>query len=129
MLNKLLYIAVFVNDQAKAVDFYTNVLGFEKRVDSPTADGQRFVTVGIGSQDASLLLWPGTPGRGNGSHGMVPAQYTIETDDCRAAFETLTARGVTFTPPQVLEFPWGLLAKFEDHDGNVLQLREARSPA
>ena len=35
MLEKLVYVSVFVKDQDKALDFYTNVLGFEKRADNP----------------------------------------------------------------------------------------------
>lgn len=127
MLTNVVYVAVFVSDQDRALDFYTNVLGFEKRFENaPTPEGPRFLTVGVKGQDFTLLLWPGTPGRGKPTEGLVPAQYTIETDDCRASFEQLTARGVQFDPPEVLERPWGRVAKFEDPDGNVLQLREAR---
>ena len=65
MLEKIIYIGLYVSDQEKALDYYTNVVGFEKRVDSPTADGQqRFVTVGVNGQDFELVLWPGRPGRG-----------------------------------------------------------------
>ena len=35
------------HDHDKALDFYTNVLGLEKRVESPTPDGPRFLTVGV----------------------------------------------------------------------------------
>lgn len=129
MLNNVVYVAVFVTDQERALDFYCNVLGFEKRVDTPSLGGSRFVTVGLKDQDVSLLLWPGTPGRGNPVQGLPPAQYTIATDDCRAMFETLRSRGVKFEPADVLEQPWGLIAKFEDVDGNLLQLREARRAA
>ena len=129
MLKNVVYVAVFVTDQDRALDFYCNVLGFEKRVDTPSLGGSRFVTVGLKDQDVSLLLWPGTPGRGNPIQGLTPAQYTIETDDCRTMFETLRSRGVKFEPADVLEQPWGLIAKFEDVDGNLLQLREARRAA
>lgn len=126
MLKNIVYVAVFVSDQSRALDFYTNVLGFEKRVDAPASIGQRFVTIGIPGQDVSLLLWPGTPGRGNETQGLIPAQYTIETDDCRKVMETYKARGVKFNPAEVLEFPWGMIAKFQDLDGNELQVRESR---
>jgi predicted enzyme related to lactoylglutathione lyase len=128
MLTNVVYVAVFVSDQAKALDFYTNVLGLEKRLDAPTADGGRFVTVGVkGQEDFSLVLWPGTPGHGKASQGLVPAQYTIDTADCRNAFENLKSRGVKFAPADIIEQPWGLIAKFEDVDGNMLQLRQLRA--
>jgi catechol 2,3-dioxygenase-like lactoylglutathione lyase family enzyme len=37
MLTKVAYTTLFVGDQEKAMDFYTNVLGFEKRVDKPSS--------------------------------------------------------------------------------------------
>jgi predicted enzyme related to lactoylglutathione lyase len=125
MYEKIIYISVFVSSQERAVDFYTNVLGFEKRVDSPVGDGLRFVTVGVTGQDFELVLWPGTPGQGQPVAGRVPAQYTIETKDCRKAFETLKSRGVKFDT-DVLEYPWGFVALFQDPDGNRLQVRQGR---
>jgi predicted enzyme related to lactoylglutathione lyase len=125
MLDQLQYISLFVTDQDRALDFYTNVLGFEKRVDSPTPDGPRFLTVGLDGQDFELVLWPGTPGQPQAVNGMIPAAYTIRTSDCRRAVEALESRGVTFEMG-VLEFPWGYVAPFRDPDGNRLQLREGR---
>ena len=52
MLKKVPYVALLVTDQAKALDFYTNVIGLEKRVDIPTPDGPRFLTVGVKGQDS-----------------------------------------------------------------------------
>jgi catechol 2,3-dioxygenase-like lactoylglutathione lyase family enzyme len=63
MLEKVFYTSVLVSDQDKALDFYTNVLGLEKRVENPTPDGPRFLTVGVEGDDFQLVLWPGTPGR------------------------------------------------------------------
>jgi catechol 2,3-dioxygenase-like lactoylglutathione lyase family enzyme len=63
MLKKVVYVAVLVSNQDKALDFYTNVIGLEKRGDYPTPDGPRFLTVGVKGQDFELVLWAGTPGR------------------------------------------------------------------
>jgi hypothetical protein len=57
---------------------------------------------------------------------MPAAQYTIDTDDCRGTFEALRSRGVKFQPSGLIEYPWGSIARFEDPDGNMLQLRELR---
>jgi predicted enzyme related to lactoylglutathione lyase len=124
MLDKIIYTSVMVRDQDRALDFYTNVLGFELGVDAPTAGGQRFVSVGLEGQDFQLILWPGTPGQAQPADGRVPATYTIATDDCRKAYEELSSRGVKFET-EVLEYPWGKIALFEDPDGNRLQVREA----
>lgn len=130
MLEKVVYTTVFVNDQDRALDFYTNILGFRKRADNPTAaattaDSPRFLAVGVKDQDFLLVLWPGTPGQGHPVQGRIPAAYTIETRDCRKAVEALTSLGVNFETG-VLEYPWGYVAVFQDPDGNRLQLRESR---
>lgn len=125
MLEKVVYVSVFVKDQDKALAFYTNVLGFEKRVDSPGPDGSRFLTIALKGQDLQLVLWPGTPGQGQPVQGRSVAAYTLETADCKKAFETLKARGVKFDTG-VLEYPWGYVAVFTDPDGNRLQIRQGR---
>jgi predicted enzyme related to lactoylglutathione lyase len=125
MQRRLVYTSVLVSDQDQALDYYTNVLGFEPRVDGPTTDGPRFLTVGLEGQDFELVLWPGTPGQAEPVQGRIPATYTIETEDCRQAVDELESRGVTFDMG-VLEYPWGYVAPFQDPDGNRLQLREGR---
>jgi len=125
MLEKVVYVTVFVKDQDKALDFYTNVLGFEKRADVPKPGAPRFVALGLKGQDLLLVLWPGTPGQGQPFEGRSTAAYTLETKDCRKAFEVLKARGVKFDT-DVLEYPFGYVAVFQDPDGNHLQLRQAR---
>ena len=120
MLNKVVYVALLVSDQSKALDFYTNVIGLEKRLDAPIPGGGRWLTVGVKGQDFSLALWPGTPGRA--TPGSVV--YTIGVENCRTAFETLKSRGVKFDPPEVLELPFGKTARFQDADGNQLQIVE-----
>jgi Glyoxalase/Bleomycin resistance protein/Dioxygenase superfamily len=57
--------------------------------------------------------------------GRPPASITIETDDCRRTVEELKSRGVEFVS-DVLDFPWGYVAQFQDPDGNRLQIREGR---
>jgi catechol 2,3-dioxygenase-like lactoylglutathione lyase family enzyme len=125
MLKKVAYVNVFVKDQDKALDFYTNVLGFEKGIDNPTPNGPRFLTVGVNGQDLQLVLWPGTPGQGQPVFGRASAAYTIEVSDLRKMFEALKGRGVKFET-EVQEYPWGSVAVFRDPDGNPLQLREGR---
>ena len=122
MLKKVVYVALLVSDQDKALDFYTKVIGLEKRIDAPTPAGPRYLTVGVQGQDFELVLWPGSPAKAE----LGSAVYTIEVEDCRTAFETLKSRGVNFEPPEVLEFQWGDAARFKDPDGNLLQVREGR---
>jgi len=117
MLKHVAYITMLAKNQDKALDFYTNVVGFEKRWDVPAPNGGRFLTVGVKGQDFELVLSPVAPG---------PLEVTIEVEDCREAFEALTSRGVKFDPPHVMEFPFGSVARFQDSDGNRLQVRQGR---
>lgn len=133
MLEKIVYTTVFVEDQDRALDFYTRILGMEKLADNPTADAAapdspRFLAVGVKKQDFMLVLWPGTPGQGRPMQGRIPAAYTLETRDCQTAYDALAARGVNFETG-VLDYPWGRVAVFQDLDGNRLQLRQARRPS
>ena len=128
MLKHVAYASVLVSDQDRALDFYTNVLGFEPRFDNPTPDGPRFLTVGLAGQDFQLVLWPGTPGQAQPIRSHTPGVYTIDTGDIRTAYETLKSHGVTFET-DLLEYPWGSIAVFQDPDGNRLQLRELRAVA
>ena len=125
MLEKIYYTSVLVSDQDRALDFYTNVLGLEKRVENPTPDGPRFLTVGVKGDEFQLVLWPGTPGEAALAMGSPPPSVTIVTDDCRGTVEQLKERGVEFVS-DVLEFPWGYVAQFTDPDGNRLQVRQGR---
>jgi predicted enzyme related to lactoylglutathione lyase len=125
MLKNVFYSSVLVSDQDRALDFYTNVLGLEKRVENPTPDGPRFLTVGVEGQDFMLVLWPGTPGQAQAVQSGPPPSVTIEVDDLRETYAELKSRGVEFQT-DVLEFPWGYVAQFDDPDGNRLQIREGR---
>src|SRR5215475_4606204 len=94
MLEKIFYTSVLVSDQDKALDFYTNVLGLEQRVENPTPDGPRFLTVGVKGDEFRLVLWPGTPGQAEPAMWLPPASITIEADDIRKTFAELKSRVV-----------------------------------
>jgi catechol 2,3-dioxygenase-like lactoylglutathione lyase family enzyme len=122
MLTKLMYVTLFVSDQDKALDFYTNVLGFEKRGDNPSPGG-RFLVVGLKGQDIQVVLWPGTPGVARQAPGPTPGAFIIETNDCRKDFENFKARGVKFETDLIEQYG-GFYATCQDLDGNRLMLRE-----
>lgn len=123
MFTKVVYTTLFVSDQEKALDFYTNVLGFEKRADNPNPNG-RFVAVGLPGQDFLLVLWPGTPGRTDAAGGLAPGSVIVETDDCDGTFKGLQAQGVAFETAEPLDFPFGRIVVGRDPDGNRLEIVE-----
>ena len=72
MLEKVFYTSVLVSDQDKALDFYTNVLGLEKRVENPTPDGPRFLTVGVKGDDFQSAALARNAGAGPAGDGPPP---------------------------------------------------------
>src|ERR1700750_1534069 len=72
MLKQVFYTSVLVSDQDRALDFYINVLGLEKRVENPTPDGPRFLTVGGARGPLPTRPVARDPGRGRAGHGPPP---------------------------------------------------------
>jgi catechol 2,3-dioxygenase-like lactoylglutathione lyase family enzyme len=128
MLTKATYVTLFVSDQDKALDFYTRVLGFEKRADNPAPGGGRFVTVGLEGGELQIVLWPGSPGHAKATSGAVPGACILDSSDCKKDYEALRERGAKFEGP-VDEQPWALVAVAVDPDGNRIMLRQNRHPA
>lgn len=119
--------SVLVDDQDKAEQFYTDVLGFVKRHDVPVGGGGRWLTV-VSPQDpdgTELLLEPsGHPAAEPFKEALVAdgipyAQFTV--DDVQAEFERLRDLGVRFTQ----EPAWMgnvTAAVFDDTCGNLIQI-------
>ena len=113
MFNSIGTISLKVSDQDRALDFYVNTLGFEKRSDMPMSPEERWLTVAPpGAQTEMMLSTVSSDGRPGGFLG-----YILHTDDMDATCATLTERGVTFTVPPHDE-PWGRWAQIADPDGN-----------
>lgn len=132
---------LWVHDQDEALAFYTEKLGMEVRADVtlPEMGDFRWLTVGPPNQpDVAIVLMaiPGPPMidqatgeqlrdlMGKGLAGTV----FLTTDDCRARYEELSARGVEFTEPPE-ERPYGIDSGFRDPSGNALRLTQVRELA
>jgi catechol 2,3-dioxygenase-like lactoylglutathione lyase family enzyme len=127
MFSRIMYVTLFVSDQDKALEFYTNVLGFEKRVDYKGPEG-RFLTIAL--DDLEILLWPGTSGQGSAAPEApaisTPGPLVIESDDLKRDFAELKARGIEFAEPEPESYPFGLRVTALDPDGNRVSLRQPR---
>lgn len=109
-------ITVYVSDQDKALDFYTNKLGFTKTTDAEFGEGMRWLQVATPEGNATLSLHKasdfGMAGRLGQSAGLV-----FYSDDVKATCEDLKAKGVNITEEPNVQ-PWGVQAQFTDQDGN-----------
>ena len=99
---RIVVTSVLVDDQAKALQFYTEVLGFQKKADIPMGEA-RWLTV-VSPQDpdgTELLLEPdGHPAARPFKNALVEdgIPYTsFGVDDVKAEFSRLRGRGVRFT--------------------------------
>jgi catechol 2,3-dioxygenase-like lactoylglutathione lyase family enzyme len=134
MIKRLSHAGVPVLDQDSAKAFYTDKLGFEVRHDEKL-DGFRWLTVGPPDQpDLEFILFtPGPPMHDEESAEQLRALVAKgvlgggvwATDDCRATYEELSARGVNFTM-QPTERPYGIEAVFRDDSGNWFSLTQRK---
>jgi catechol 2,3-dioxygenase-like lactoylglutathione lyase family enzyme len=122
--------SVMVDDQDKALRFYTDVLGFVKKVEEPLGHA-RWLTV-VAREDPAgvqLVLEPD-------SHpAMKPFKLALvedgipwtsfDVDDVNAEYQRLVAAGVRFTQPPVDMGPV-ITAVFDDTCGNLIQIAQMK---
>ena len=118
--------SVFVDDQDRALEFYTEVLGFVKKLEIPLGEA-RWLTV-VSAEDpegTELLLEPdGHPAVGPYKQALVEdgipcASFAV--DDVYREYERLCSAGVRFTQ-QPLEMGGVTTAVFDDTCGNLIQI-------
>lgn len=118
---------LLVNDQDKALDFFVNQLGWEKRDDRSFGDGYRWLVVAPPQSQASIAL--SLPSDVNKTSDSVGGHTGISlvTDNLQNTYDELSGKGVQFTsPPQ--QMPWGDMATwFNDPDGNTFFLIQESS--
>jgi catechol 2,3-dioxygenase-like lactoylglutathione lyase family enzyme len=118
--------SIFVDNQDRALDFYTRVLGFVQKHDIPV--GQfRWITVvaAQGNQETELVLEPNENVAARTYQEAIFKQgipiTAFEVDDLDAQYSRLSAQGVVFT---MLPTVAGTVkvARFADTCGNLIQL-------
>jgi catechol 2,3-dioxygenase-like lactoylglutathione lyase family enzyme len=125
---KIVVTSVLVDDQQKALEFYTDVLGFEKKQDVPVGDARWLTVVSPQYPDGTeLLLEPDAhPAAKPFKKALVDdgMPYTsFGVDDVRADFERLSGRGVRFTQPPT-DMGQVTTAVFDDTCGNLIQIAQ-----
>ena len=123
--------SIVVRDQEEALDFYVNKLGLEKANDVKQGPF-RWLTVRVpGDPNVEIqLLQPGPP-----LHDEATAQQLSQlvtkgalggpvflTEDCRAVYESLKARGVTEFTQEPTDHFYGTDMAVRDPSGNVIRI-------
>jgi len=126
MIDRVGTVSVFVQDQNRAKDFYTNVLGFELRADEPLSPGAsaRWVAVAPSGAATEVILY--IPDENWEHYRQVVGQsqaLTFNVTDMDALQADLKAKGVTFVQEPDRQ-PWGTFAIILDSEGNRLILTQ-----
>jgi catechol 2,3-dioxygenase-like lactoylglutathione lyase family enzyme len=125
---KIKLTSVFVNDQAKALKFYTEVLGFVKKQDFPVGDYKWLTVASPEDPDGvELLLEPNNNPAAKTFQDAIYAQGIPMTaflvKDVKQEYERLKAKGVVFTLPPTDMGPT-IGAIFQDTCGNLIQIAQ-----
>jgi catechol 2,3-dioxygenase-like lactoylglutathione lyase family enzyme len=118
--------SIFVDDQDKALRFYTDVLGFVKKTDLDLGEARWLTVVGPDQPDGTeLVLEPDDhPAVGPFKRALVEDGIpftSFAVDDVQAEYERLRALGVRFTQ-QPADMGTVTLAVLDDTCGNLVQI-------
>jgi len=135
MIARMSHTTIFVLNQQEALEFYTQKLGFEVRMDQTMEGGGfRWLTVGPKAQpDLEIILFEVKPGpmmddataqqfRALIEKGKMGAGV-FQTPDCRKTYEELKAKGVQFVSPPQERF-YGVEAIMRDNSGNWFSMTQ-----
>ncbi|HLU10827.1 MAG TPA: VOC family protein [Oceanobacillus sp.] len=119
-------VSVFVSDQQRAKEFYTNVLGFELRTDAPLGPDSeaRWIAVAPkGAQTELVLYLPDEYWEHYKQTVGKPQAFTLHVKDMQKVHAELKSKGVTFIQEPDIQ-PWGSNATICDSEGNHILLVE-----
>lgn len=95
--------SIFVDNQEEVLQFYTDILGFKKKIDEPVGEGFRWLTLVSPNQPdgAQLVLEPnGNPIAGDYQQRLFRANIPITmfgVENVQQTYDALTQKGVHFT--------------------------------
>ena len=123
---KIYITGVFVDDQQKALEFYTGKLGFEKKHDIPVGEHRWLTLTEAGNPDGvELLLEPSEhpatkPFKDALVEDGIPS-HSFQVTDIQKEYERLRSLGVEFTQSPTEMGPV-ITAVLDDTCGNLIQL-------
>ncbi len=121
-IDKLTTVVIPVSDQERAIAFYVETLGFEKRVDVPLGESYRWVEVAPADAQTSIAIVPPPPGKPTGG---VETGIGLSTADIDSIYAELKAGGVDVDAEiSRMGDPVPPMFWFRDPDGNTLMLVE-----
>ncbi len=120
MIKQVKFLGICVSDQERALEFYTQKLGFKLKTDQPMGH-QRWIELEIPGAETRVVLF--TPqGQEDRIGTFVNTSFACER--LEETYDRLKESGVEFSTPPT-EQPWGTFAIFKDPDGNSFVLSSA----
>ncbi len=123
MITNIKFVSIPVRDQNRALDFYTEKLGFTIITDQPFDEKQRWIELRIPKAETRVVLYT-MEGQEDRIGTFSPVVFACA--DVEKTYEELKARGVDFDGPPEKQ-PWGTFAKFKDSEGNQFVLNDDTS--
>lgn len=120
--------SVYVDDQEKALRFYTEVLGFVKKADFSQGLFRWLTVASAEDPDGTELQLALNNGPGAKAYQQAMFQQCqpasmFFTDDVQADYERMNARGAAFTMPPT-DVTGSKIAKLNDTCGNLIQITQ-----
>ena len=125
---KIKLTSVYVDDQEKALRFYTEVLGFTKKADFSQGP-YRWLTVASPEEPNGTQLQlalnnnPAAKAYQQAIFQQGQPAAMFYTDDVKSDYEKMKARGAEFTMPPT-DVPYSTIAMLNDTCGNRIQLTQ-----
>jgi predicted enzyme related to lactoylglutathione lyase len=121
--------SIYVDDQDKAEQFYTQVLGFHVKTSAPYTDTERWLSV-VSPEEPDgvelVLHLADEPARAfqQASRRAGRPVLSLRTDDCQREAERLKSKGVVFVREPGRMPYGGMDAVFDDTCGNLINLHQ-----
>ena len=123
---RIKWTTLYVDDQDKALQFYTDKLGFQKKADFTQGDYRWLTVVSPEDPDGTELVLESNTNAGGKAYqealrgqNRPAAQFLVS--DVQAEYDRLVAKGVKFTRP-VTSVTGSIIAILDDTCGNLIQL-------
>lgn len=133
---RLSHVTILVRDYNEALKFYTELLGFEKRMDQKMGPVARWLTIAAPGLEIEIVLQKPEPAM----HGEEGARkmterigqnptWVLATEDCQKSYELYSSRGVRFSEAPKEQAWGGIQAVFKDLYGDSYALVQMQRAA
>lgn len=114
ILSRIGQVSIPVSDQQRALEFYTQKLGWNVTTDVSFGEGQRWIELQIPGAETQLVLYTADEHKDRiGSF----SDIMFVSPDLNQTYQALQAQQVEIAQPPTVE-PWGAFLMFKDPDGN-----------